>query len=402
MIRILFVDDEPKILEPLLRTLRGQRYQWEIALANSGKAALTLLEANPFDVVVADMQMPGMNGAALLRQVRDRFPDVVRIILTGYTELEAAFRAVPIAHQFLTKPCDPDQVRDALDRACRLKTLLNNEVICRAVGGVRKLPAMPSTYAALIQAIADPRTSDEEIAKIVEQDMAISTRVLQIVNSAFFGLAQEIASIGTAVRYLGLNALQNLVLSSEVFRAFQRHEQVEGFSLEELQSHVYLTAKIATALPGARHMSNFTVMAALLHDVGKLVLATKLREPFARALATARERACPLHVAEEELIGVTHAEVGAYLLGLWGLPCSIVETVAYHHTPSRAPRESFESVATVYVANILAHQHATKRPRVELVETPIDPQCLEELGVADRFPAWQAKAAELAHALAGA
>jgi DNA-binding NtrC family response regulator len=146
------VDDEPKILEGLQRMLRPQRQRWEMAFASGGEAALAQLEAAPFDVIVSDMRMPGMDGATLLTRVRDRFPDVVRMILTGHTSLEAALRAVPVAHQSLVKPCDASYLQVAVERACSLKALMGSDVLCRVVGSMRELPALPRTYAALMQA----------------------------------------------------------------------------------------------------------------------------------------------------------------------------------------------------------------------------------------------------------
>ena len=111
MRRILFVDDDPRILEELRDMLRPQRHDWEMAFAPSGDAALALMQASPFDVIVSDMRMPGMDGAALLARVRQEYPQVVRIVLSSHTELSTALRVVPVAHQFLAKPCDAEMLR---------------------------------------------------------------------------------------------------------------------------------------------------------------------------------------------------------------------------------------------------------------------------------------------------
>ena len=141
MRRVLFVDDEPRILEGLRRMLRVQRQEWEMAFAPGGEAALALMEAAPFDVIVSDMRMPEMDGATLLTKVRDRFPQVVRIVLSGHTELSTTLRVVPVAHQFLAKPCDAGTLRVAIERACHLKGLLSDDSIRRTVGALRDLPS---------------------------------------------------------------------------------------------------------------------------------------------------------------------------------------------------------------------------------------------------------------------
>jgi HD-like signal output (HDOD) protein len=399
MKHILFVDDEPRILEALQRMLRPRRDEWEMSFAASGEAALNQLETGSFDVIVSDMRMPGMDGAELLTRVRDRFPGVVRILLTGYTSLEASIRAVPVAHQFLAKPCDPGVLQVAVERACSLKALLGSGLVRRTVSEIQELPALPRTYAALTQALADPDVSLNQVAHIVEQDVAVSAKVLQLVNSPLFGAARHVATVKTAVSYLGVNVLKNLVLSVETFRVFGEAEKVEGFSAEKLHEHAHRTARIAARLPTQGHLRDAAYVAALLHDVGILVLMAKLPKHFLRVMAGVREERRPMHVVEESLTGVTHAEIGAYLLGLWGLPFAIIESVAYHHAPMRVPHQGFDSLATVYVANLLAHEIEDSRAGESgLAHAELDSTYLEALGVAEQLPAWRQMAAEVAGA----
>jgi DNA-binding NarL/FixJ family response regulator len=188
-----------------------------MAFALGGEAALTLLAATPFDVVVSDMRMPRMDGAALLKTVCERFPSVVRIILSSQKELEGAFRAVPVAHQFLLKPCDPHMLRVAIERATSLSDVLSNKMLASLVGSVKDLPVLPRTYMALREKLSDPDASSKDIVKLVEQDVAISAKILQLVNSALFGLPREVSTVLTAVNFLGLDMVHNLVLYAEVF-----------------------------------------------------------------------------------------------------------------------------------------------------------------------------------------
>lgn len=397
MRRILFVDDDPRVLEGLKRMLRPQRNQWEMAFAQGGEAALAILETLPFDVIISDMRMPVMDGATLLSQVRERHPQMVRIVLSGHTELETALRAVPVAHQFLAKPCDPGQLRVAVERACHLKALLTEESICSVVGAMGELPSVPHVYDALTRALANPDAALGDIAKIVEQDVAISAKILQIVNSAFFGLAQPITNIKSAVSYLGMNTLKNLVLAVEVFRAFKPDGRLKDFSLEALQSHAQFTASIVGRLPVPKHLADIAVVSEMFHDVGKLILACKLPDRFATLLEAARTARRSLHEMETEQGGPTHAEIGAYLLGLWGLPYAIVETVANHHCPTRLPLQGFDAVASVYVADCLAHEREAQLTATgQNGHPPIDMEYLGVLGVADQLPGWREATAELA------
>jgi HD-like signal output (HDOD) protein len=396
MRRVLFVDDELTILDGLRRMLRAQRHEWEMAFAPGGEAALALMEASPFDVIVADMRMPGMDGAKLLARVRDQHPQVVRIMLSAHTELSTALRVIPVAHQFLAKPCDAGMLRVAIERACHLKGLLSDDSIRRMVGALRDLPSLPRTYAALTQALTGPDTSLQKIARIVEQDVGLSAKILQLVNSAFFGVAHSITNIEHAVVYLGINTLRSLVLSLEIFRVFEPKTPLPGFSLEKLQHHAQLAAHIAARLPVPKHLADITMVAGMLHDVGKLILAWKLPERFKKLQAEAAEEHCPLYKVEEREYGFSHAEIGAYLLGLWGLPYILVESVAFHHGPNRVPHPYFDAVSAVYVANLLAHELEAPSSEVPLENAAeTNQEELAALGTKEDLAAWRALAAEI-------
>lgn len=401
MRRVLFVDDEARILEGLRRMLRPQRHEWDMAFAPGGEAALAMLEASPFDVIVSDMRMPGMDGATLLCRVRERFPQVVRIVLSGHTELSAALLVVPVAHQFLAKPCDAEMLRVAIERACHLNALLCDESIRRTVTALGDLPSVPRTYEELVQAIADPEVSLPKVAKIIEQDVGISAKVLQLVNSAFFGVAHSMTNIQSAVSYLGINTLKNLVLSVEIFRAFKPQREFPGFSLEGLQHHSQLTAQIAGRLPVPKHLTDVAVVAGMLHDVGKLILAWKLSEKFERKLGEAHVERCPVYHSEEREDGFSHAEIGAYLLGLWGLPYAVVECVALHHAPNRVPHQNFDALTAVYMANLLAHElEESSHPETAIYNLVNYQEEFVTLGVGEMVPQWRETAQKVLQSMA--
>ncbi len=396
MRRILFVDDESSILQGLQRVLHPYRDQWEMAFAQGGDAALAMLEAAPFDVIVSDMRMPGMDGAALLACVRERYPEIIRVILSGYADRMSAFRAVPVAHQFLGKPCDSSTLRVSVERACGLKALLSDGSLCRMVGALRDLPPLPRVYVALTGTLLNANASLDQIARIVEQDVAIAVKVLQLVNSAFFGLSREVTNIRTAVSHLGLDLLKSLVLYSGIVHSFEEASLARGFSLDDFESHAHLTVKIAEALPTPRHLKDVTSAAALLHDVGKLVLAANMPAHLTRVFALARERGLPIYDIEMELMGVTHAEIGAYLLGLWGLPWPIVEAVAHHHAPARVPGQGLDAVAAVHIANILAIECApASLAEPGLVRPSLEPAYLDLVGATGQISEWRARAREI-------
>lgn len=359
MKRILFVDDEDRILEGLQRMLRPLRKQWEMSFATSGRQALEVLAAGRFDVIVSDMRMPGMDGAQLLQLVRERYPGIVRIVLSGQFEAEAAIRAAPVAHQFLAKPCDPTKLQAVIERFCDCDSIVSDEATRRIIAAVGELPALPGTYATLANALNDPNVSLDQLGAIVERDVAVAAKVLQLVNSAFFGFSGEIATVPMAVAYLRFEVLKQLVMTIELFRSFGSECRVAGFSVDALQRHCRCAAGIAAHLPLPPQLSAATSVAALLHDVGKLILAARLPEAFERALLAAQQQNRPLHSIETELTGISHAEIGAYLLALWGLPPAVVTAVSQHHHPIHpTDDQSINITQAVQIVDLLTHDAA--------------------------------------------
>jgi HD-like signal output (HDOD) protein len=399
MRKVLFVDDDQEEFNFLTRGISKERGQFEMRYVASGEEALVRMMAEKYDVIISSTRTVGMDGATLLQSVCDQHPAMVRILLASQQEMERALRAVPVAHQFLLKPCDPTMARIAVERATNLSRILNNRMLASLVGTVKDLPVLPKTYFALRKKLEDPEVPLAELVEVVEKDVAISAKIFQLVNSAFFGLPLEVSSIKTAVSFLGIQMLQNLVLAAEVFSMINDTQSLPGFSFEELQAHSQLTARIAFRLPAAPHTRDIAVMAALVHDVGKLVLATRSPRHFARALAEATREQVPLFAAEKQLMGVSHAEVGAYLLGIWGLPSPVVEAVAHHHTPDSGPLEGvFDAVGIVHIANVLAHEAVQRSDhKPEFPTQSVDPRFLERFGIAAQFHDWREMAGAMAN-----
>lgn len=401
MKRVLFVDDEARILDGIRRMMYADRKSWDMDFALGGEAALKAFESGAFDVVVSDMRMPGMDGAALLSRIRDLSPSTVRIILSGFTETEAAIRAVPVAHRFLAKPCDAPALRAALECSCALQDILNSPEIRKVVTAIGDLPSLSSTYIALNHAINDPDVSIEKVAGIIERDVSMSAKVLQLTNSAFFGLARTVTSVSQAVGYLGTNTVKNLVLVAHAFNEFVPNSRIPASTWQHLQEHGRRASVIASKLPIGKVIRDATTVAALLHDIGQLVVACKMPEQFLAIQTSMQQRKCPVYVAEEEVLGTSHAEIGAYLLALWGLPHIIMEPIAHHHRPTRIPHEGFDITVAIYVADRISEQPleaVTDATKIQLAEE--DRENLETLGLSAQFPGFLPLLAEVEQAAA--
>jgi len=393
--RILFVDDEMNILDGIRRMLYTERKRWDMQFALGGEAALEAFKDGSFDVVIVDMRMPGMDGATLLGHIRKISPGTARVILSGYSEDSSARRAIPVAHRFLSKPSSADELKTTIDRLCTLQDVLSTPEIRKVVGSIGELPSLSSTYLELTEAVLNANISIGQVANIIGKDVAMSAKILQLVNSAFFGLAQNVLNMSSAVSYLGIDTIKNVALASEAFRILVPDPRIPPWVCAAMQQHAGQTAAIANALPTDHINHDLTVVAALLHDIGSLFLASAMPDQFCAAIALVESRKCRIFEAEEELLGTSHAEIGAYLLGLWGIPNPVVEAIAFHHQPSRIQQTVFDCTAAVYVADVLSHEleaHPNDVAGLEIEEP--DRSCLARLGVLAKYSEFRVLALE--------
>jgi HD-like signal output (HDOD) protein len=398
--RVLFVDDEPHLLSGLRRMLRGRR-DWECTFAENGAEALEQFSAQPFDVVVTDMRMPGMDGAQLLGEVQARFPDAVRIILSGQSDLEAVLRSVGPAHQHLSKPCDSDVLVEAIDRACVLRSRLLNPELQRVLSGLGALPSMPQPYRDLVDELHMAEPSIRRVADIVASDAAMVARILQLVNSAFFGVRQRVTTPFEATQLLGLDTIRRLLLSASAFSQLaQSQPQPQRARAESLWRHSLRVSVYANTVMGMesadREPRELATVVGMLHDIGLLIFETSMPDRFAEIVALAHAEHLTLAEAEMAAFGATHAEAGAYLLDTWGLPNDLVSAVAFHSQPSMYEVDRFGVVSAVHVGAVLA---AETDPADILRCLRLDEAHLRRVGMADRLDPWRQSCADAAGSL---
>jgi HD-like signal output (HDOD) protein len=332
--RVLFVDDEDAILEALRAVLRPQRREWDMVFALGGPAGLQQVEGSRFDVVVTDMRMPVIDGATLLSRVKQLQPHAVRLVLSGQTDPQTALKSVFTAHQFLAKPCDPERLRSVVKRCCDLNAVLSAEELRSLAGDVSMLPAAPATYLAISKVLADPNTGIGDVVRIVEREPTLCAKVLQVANSAFFGLPRAVTSVTQAATYLGTLALRDLALAMETLAAANR-SAVPPESYAAFQVNALAVGLLCRRwFDGDRRKADEAFVAGMLRDMGHLLLAPRL----AQAAAT--------NVGPEE-----HAALSAYLLGLWGIPHSVLEAVTFHEHPERVEHDTLEVLDIVNLAD---------------------------------------------------
>jgi HD-like signal output (HDOD) protein/CheY-like chemotaxis protein len=401
--RILFVDDDQHVLDGLRRMLRRQRDEWETVFVTSGQEALTQLAAAAFDVLVTDMQMPGMNGAELLETVMRTYPGIARLVLSGHTDEANAVRAANTAHQFLSKPTDADTLRDAVAHACAARRSLSSTRLHAIAASVGSLPSPPEVFLELSRALRSDTADLRSIAALIARDPGSSAKLLQLVNTSFFGLGRDVASVDHAVTLLGLARLQSLLLPAHILDEFRPATRVPGFSMPHQLRRAGRSARLArvlcTAEKAAVEATDQAYAIGLLHDVGLLVLAARQPRELAAILQQMSAQTVALSAAEQHVLGATHAEIGACLLDLWGLPPPIVEGVLHHHEPVKSAAGADAPLAAAHAAIALwpdAEPNAALRGSETKFVPPLDLAYLRRIGRTDDGQAWRELAAQLA------
>ena len=394
--KILFVDDEPNILSSLKRMLRSMRKEFDLQFAESGQEALEILDGDVFDVVVSDMRMPGLDGAELLSQIMKQHPYSIRIMLTGQADEESILRTVGIVHQFLAKPCDPEELKAVLLRASGLHKLISQPALKKIISSIDSLPSLPEVYTELRQAMTNPDISLADVAAIIEKDLSMSAKVMQLVNSAFFGLFKTIDSPRHAVNLLGIETVKNLVLGVGAFSEIKAKSKI--FPVQQLMAHSMAVAscakKIAIHESCSKELVDCCFLAGMLHDIGKLVLLAKLPKQYEKAVQLSQETHIPLRNAEKEIFHTLHGDIGAYLMGLWGMKGDVVEGIGFHHRLDNYPEKNFNAAMAVHAANAFYYEvnpnHIIGEPHT------LDRIYLGKLGFEEKIEEWRELCQELA------
>lgn len=398
---ILFVDDESNVLNGLRRMLYDRMGEWDMVFADSGIKALEIMSGRRFDILVTDMRMPGMDGVSLLEKVHASYPDTIRIVLSGQTERAEAMRAVKLAHQFLFKPCSAPDLKAILDKALKLQKIHVNDDVRLTISKLEVLPSFPPLYHELLHEIDKENSSIQRIADVISKDVGMTASILKLVNSSFFGLSVHVSTPSHAVTILGTEVIRGLVLTVHLFEEFKFcKELVRSFNM--LWKHSLNTAYFAKTIGGLESddikFQDNCFLAGILHDVGKLVLASNFEEDYVSLLKQVRAENRTIGEVEFEHYNFNHAEVGAYLLGLWGLADEIVEAVACHHNPRRCPTEQFTVLHAVHAANAIEHElNVINR---SYAPHPVDDRYLTDTGFLASYTRWRELCADVNRTLA--
>lgn len=393
---ILFVDDDSNILSGFKRSMRKKRDQWRMLFAQGGDQALAIFGQQHIDVLVTDMQMPGMSGDQLLKSVIDIAPSTARIVVTGYADLTNLTRASELAHRFLDKPCPAEQLVETIEELLISQQVMNNERIRDLMGKIGKLPSLPNVYHEVSAAIDSDQASTDQIALIIQQDAAMSAKVLQLANSPIFYGSGRVSSIQQAITYFGLAQLRQLVLQCSLFQCFDSASGAPDFMVSSFWRYSLAVAELARQISLSEGQDgdrpDQAYIAGLMHDIGYLILVNYDSSLFGKLCEFGVDADDNPVILERRVFDVGHNEAGAYLLSMWNIPARVVEAVYYHHQPRGSDFRGMNALVAVHVAAaIICRYEQAQWP----FHTVLDKQYLEEVGVADKIEGWRELAAPI-------
>lgn len=321
--KILFVDDEKNILNTIKRTFIRQKFK--VFIGNSAQEGLEILESNDIDIVVSDVKMPEMDGIEFLTKVKEKYPEINRIILSGYVEKSSVINAIltGVAFTYLTKPWKNDELTDKLRHVSNIKKILTSVDVLTKVNKIEKLPDVPELYQNFIDAVA-VNASIHDISDIISKDLSLATKILQVINSAFYSTVQ-ISSLDKAVSLLGLNNLKSIIFSTifMVDKEYSVKEKRELIKLNRVSYKVNKALQKIYLLKYGEKLHEDYKSLGLLYEIGKFVLIKEFSDEYFQIQdLLLKEKKIDFYTKELELskTNCTYREIGAYFLQLWNFP----------------------------------------------------------------------------------
>lgn len=388
--RILFIDHDTEILEGYTNALSSRSSQWDIECHSDIPTALDTIHARSPAIVISSFHLGIESGVEFLKQVETIDSDIQRFIAATEDDKEQIESAIGSAYHFLPKPCPSDILITEIQRCLAIDNWLGNHRVKEVVAKMGEFPSLPPMYLKVVNALNNRSSSAAQIGHAISGDLAITAKVLQTVNSSFFGLEEKTSDISQAVGILGVESVKNLVLAIQVF-GNMAHSPDQKAITDQLWHHSMSVAVAAKRImqyeTDDAKQAEEAYTAGLMHDIGKLVLINSVPDEYMAARTLSRENNIPLWQAENEVIGCNHAQTGAYLLARWGMPAAVVESVALHHEPVNTFGTAFSCLSAVHVSNALIWERSTgDEPHPDAVPSE---SFLAEIGKAGSWEEWQ-------------
>lgn len=384
-LKILIVDDEPKVYQGLKRLLWTEQSTWDVHYATDGTQGLALLSGSPIDVIISDYKMPLMDGSAFLTHVATKYPQVIRIVLSGECDRCAAMDLVQTAHLFLSKPTDSKRLIDFIERGIRLKDILHNPDIAKVLTGMKTIPSLGDTFIKLDRLLNNENTHVNQLVEIISEDPSLIAKILQISNSAFFNVHWNVTNLTQAINVIGYDVLKSLVLTHGLMRQSSINK-VGTLNLKQVADESVQVALLARQLAQCTtkdaKLAEDAFISAVLSKVGVIITAQSFENQMRKIIALAAEKDITYDQAEREVFGCNHAEICAFLLAIWGLPASIIEAVGFHLKPSNSSAcKELPLLQCTHAASAFFRSSSKLVPNIHAVkdsEILSDPECVEK------------------------
>jgi HD-like signal output (HDOD) protein/CheY-like chemotaxis protein len=388
--RVLLVGEQQPLWREFIAYSTANGDEWVPQVAPTGGEALTMAAFEAFDAIVAEAQLAGTHGVELLDELMRLRPDAIRIVLSDLSDPASTLQCVGKVHRHLVLPCDAMTLNQALEQAVTADTWLPDPAVQKLLPQMRWVPSPPEVYFEVMSEMQSDDASVEKIGELISRDPAISAKLLQLANSAVFGLQLQVVQPAEAVAYVGLETTRSLLLLAHTFASFE-NLHADGFKMEALWRHSAATGRLARIIANEENsgpdIADQSFTAGLLHDIGKLLFAANLPKEFSRALQVAQEKGCRPWEAEMEILGTCHGQLGGALLSIWGLPLTVVEAIALHHLPGCRVDAPFGALTAVHVADVIEHESSAENSSG--TAAVFDSGYLAALGLEERVDEWR-------------
>lgn len=398
---VVFVDEDLTVLDRLRQQLMPQADAWGMIFAPGAEDALMVLEDKPIDVVVSRSTISGMGGVRLLERVRTLQPRASRILMGGSDLKDQVMSVVGPVHQVIDGS-DIDSITDCLDRLLRMQATLDRPKLRTLVSGVETLPSPSDAYYSLIDMLDRDDASAKEVGELVSQEMAMSAQLLKLTNSAMFALPTPVTNAAHAVQVLGFDVVRRVALLAGVFELFEGTAEVQA-NIARLGQNSLGIGQLCGAIARMENLPSDVVAQAecsgLMAHLGMLLLLSEYGGQYLETLKLIDDEGVSIIEAERMAYGASHAEIGAYLLGLWGFSTPIVEAVAFHHEPQLLQGKELSASGVLHAAQFLATPRAVKTGSSQeiaaMLNAGVNVPYFEGLGLTHRLIAWRQKADEM-------
>jgi HD-like signal output (HDOD) protein len=382
---LLIVGDNKELFAGVLDVVPTICPYWDIRFASDAASAEGMLgdDDDTIDAVVVQARLSDADGLRFLESVRRTHPRLARLLVVSQLSSGRPKNLGQVAHEVIAHPFNAIHFVSVVEAVIETQRRITDPALQRLLSDIDVLPTPPKSVLELNQALQQPEAEIPAIAAIVDENVAVTAKLLRVVNSSYFGLQTPIAETAHAVAYLGLDTVRNLVGGLELLNALQPGDPDVVTEVENLQAHSLVVAGVAQGFMKTRQASQDAYIAGMLHDVGLLALVSCAPTHYLALREEALHSGRTLAECEFDVVGATHTAIGAYVLGLWGFPSWLVEAVSCSHDAEALPEWALDATSAVFVAE----QTVNANPETATWEgsLALAPEYLDALGLSSAF-----------------